>query len=118
MKRWTATILVLMLSCFASPALSTGLPGTTETVFNKRFLYEVKPMMAYEQLVKLAGSPGKKIAVSASPSTTVFYHWNGGRKSALDAKVVAGKVVELTVTTPKKKKMLLGKNGEVVVSGE
>ncbi len=108
-----AIALLLALSCLSSPALAAGLPGSTDTVFNKKFVYKIKPLMPYEQLVTIAGGPGKKLSEGKGAAPTL-YHWDGARKTALDAKVEAGKVVEATVTSPKGKKFARGKKGELL----
>ena len=114
-KRLATLAMILMLSSLSSMAISAGQPGTTETVFNKKFIYRLKPMMAYEQLTKIIGVEGKKVGEEkGSSSSKMMYHWDGERKSALDVKVVSGKMVDVTVTTPKKKKYSLGKKGELV----
>jgi hypothetical protein len=72
-------------------------------------------MMPPDQLVKIIGTEGKKIGEDKRSSPpAILYHWSGGRKSALDIKVAAGKVVDVIVTAPKQQKFSLGKNGELV----
>jgi hypothetical protein len=115
MFKITILAMLVMLASEATPALSAGQPGTTDTVFNKRFIHTLKPMMPYDQLVRMLGTAGTKVGEDkkSSPPKTM-YHWNGKRKSALDIKVAAGKVVEAIVTAPKKQRFALGKNGELV----
>ena len=114
-KKMIILALVVMFSCVSTTALSAGQPGTTDTVFNRRFIHKLKPMMPYDQLVKTIGAQGAKVGEDkrSSPPQTM-YHWNGKRKSALDVKVAAGKVIALTVTTPKQQHLSLGKDGELV----
>ena len=116
LKKLTTLVIFLMLSCLA--AASAGQPNSTDTVFNKKFVYRMKPRMPFELLAKIIGTKGKTLAEVKDSQAPIGYHWDGGRKSALDAKVVAGKVVEVTVTTPKGKKYSLGKNGELVELGD
>jgi hypothetical protein len=67
-------------------------------------------MMPFDQLVKMVGTEGVKVGEDKHSSPpSVSYHWNGERKSALDVKVAAGKIVDATVTSPKNKKFFLGK---------
>ena len=105
---------LVVFSCSA-PALAAGQPGTSDTVFNRRFAHKLKPAIPYEQLVRMVGVEGMKVREDrrASPSRTA-YHWNGKRRSALDVTVAAGRVVEATVTGPKKQRFSLGKRGEVM----
>jgi hypothetical protein len=118
-KKMTTLALLVLFSCVPSLAISAGQPGTTDTVFNRKFIYKIKPMMPYEQLTKILGNQGKKVGEDKRSSTTkMIYHWNGGRKSALDIKVAAGKVVDVTVISPKKQKFSLGKSGELVDLGD
>lgn len=116
--RTTLKIPLLMVMFCLSPALIyAGQPGVTDTVFNRRFIRKVQPMMPLDQLVKLAGTAGEKAGEDRRSSPpAIRYHWKGGRKSALDIKVAAGKVIELTVTAPKQQKLSLGRNGDVVES--
>jgi len=109
-KNVTVLALWMILSCVLSAAVSAGQPGTADKVFNRRFIEKVKPMMPYDHLVKIVGSEGMKVGEDNRFSPpAVSYHWNGERKSALDVKVAAGKVVDATVTSPKNKKISLGK---------
>ena len=74
--------LLMMFSVLCSAAISAGEPGTTETVFNKRFFYRIKRMMPYEQPVKDIGTPGRKTGEEkGSSQPIVSYRWDGGRKS-------------------------------------
>ena len=52
--------LLAILSCAATVAISAGQPGTADTVFNRRFMEKLKPMMPFDQLVKMVGSEGTK----------------------------------------------------------
>ncbi len=111
--------LMVMFSCLSTPVISAGQPGKTDTVFNKKFIHKLKPMMPFDQLVNIVGTEGEKIGEDKHSSPPVMrYHWNGGRKSTLDIKVAAGKVVDVTVTAPKQQKFSLGKNGELVELGD
>jgi len=118
-RKMTSLAVLAMLSCVSTPAISAGQPGTTETVFNKKFIRKVKPMMPYGQLVKVIGTQGEIVGEEQRSSTPkMIYHWNGGRNSALESKVVAGKVVDITVVSPKEHKYSLRKNGELVELGD
>ena len=111
-KKITALTLSMIFSCMLVETAFAGQPGTTGTIFNRRFIQKVKPMMPYDQLVKIAGAEGAKVGEEKrSPAPKVAYHWDGGRKSVLDVNVVAGKVVDATVTSPKNKKFSLEKSG-------
>jgi hypothetical protein len=113
MRKIVLLAVVVMSLCVSSEVLSAGQPGTADTVFNRRFMQKLKPMMPYEQLVKIVGTEGVKAGEDKRVSPlTVAYHWNGERKSALDAVVSAGKVVTVTVTSPKNKKFTFEKNGD------
>ena len=112
-KNITVFTLLIIFTCAFSQDLCAGQTGTTDTVFNRRFFEKIKPMMPYEQLVKIIGSEGSKSGEDKQSKTPkVHYHWDGARKSALDVKVDAGKVVDATVTSPKSKKFPLGKNAD------
>lgn len=120
MRKLMVTLaMLLIVSSLSSPALSAGQPGTTDTVFNRKFLHKMQPTMPLERLEKLVGAPGKKVGEDKrAKASTALYHWDGGRQSTLDVKVAAGKVVDLTVKAPKQQKFTLGKKGEVVELGE
>ena len=96
----------------AAPAVSASLAGNTQTVFNRRFAYRLKPAMPYDQLAGMIG-PGQKVGEDRRRGTT-DYHWRGGRRSSLDVAVAAGRVVGATVTSPRKQRFALGKNGKPV----
>jgi len=111
MKKITVLALWLILSCVTAEAISAGQPGTADLVFNRRFFQKMKPMMPYDHLVRIIGTEGAKTGEDKRSSPPmVIYHWNGERKSALDIKVAAGKVVDATLISPKNKKFSLGKN--------
>jgi hypothetical protein len=111
-KKTAVFALLAIISCLTSEAIYAGQPGTADAVFNRRFIQKIKPMMPYDQLVKIIGSEGAKAGEDRRSSPpAVIYHWNGDRKSALDIKVAAGKVVDATVTSPKNKKISLEKTG-------
>jgi hypothetical protein len=113
LRRITALIFLVIFSCTASEPLSAGQTGTADTVFNRRFMEKLKPMMPFDQLIKMVGVEGAKTGEDKrSTPPTVSYHWNGERKSTLDVKVTAGKVVDATVISPKNKKFSFGKTGE------
>ena len=120
MRKLMVTLaMLLIVSSLSLPALSAGQPGSTDTVFNRKFVHKLRPMMPLEQLEKLVGVQGKKLGEDKNAKAlTALYHWDGGRQSTLDVKVAAGKVVELTVKAPKQQKFTLGKKGEVVELGE
>src|SRR5450631_3344312 len=108
-KKTTILSLVMISLCVFSQPLVAGQAGTTDTVFNRKFIRKIKPMMPYDQLVNLIGTQGINVGKDRSSSTpNVTYHWDGGRNSALDIKVDAGMVVDATVLSPKHKKFSLG----------
>jgi hypothetical protein len=94
-----------------------GQPGVTETRFNRRFIPSIKPNMTYEQLVKLVGTHGVKIAEDrkVSPST-VQYRWNGGKNSVLTVRMGSNRLIDATVLAPNRHTYLIKKTGEVVES--
>ena len=114
-RKMTLFAVMAMLIFVASQVTAGVQPGRTDTVFNKRFIQKIKPMMSYEQLVKIIGTSGIKTGENKSTSTPVAsYHWNGGRESALDVKTKAGKVVEATMFSPNKHKYSIDKNGKIM----
>ena len=55
-KKMTITALLVIFSCLSISAMSAGQPGTTDTVFNRKFIYKLNPLMPYDQLVKIIGN--------------------------------------------------------------
>src|SRR5512139_3337054 len=99
-------LFAVMLLFVSTHVAAAALPGKTDTVFNKKFIQKIKPMMPYEQLVKIIGTAGIKTGETKKASAPVVsYHWSGGRESALDVKTTAGKVVEATMLSPNKHKL-------------
>ncbi len=108
-------IVAVSLFAFASmPICICGQPGVTDTTFNRRFIPSIKPMMTYDQIVKLVGSPGVKVGEDRNSSPpTVQYRWQGGRGSVLTVRLNNHKVVDATVLAPNKHTYLIRGNGEV-----
>ncbi|MDD2852792.1 MAG: hypothetical protein PHY09_12955 [Desulfuromonadaceae bacterium] len=107
----TVLALSVITLCLFSGMTYAGQPGTADMVFNRRFSEKLTPMMSYDQLVKSIGTEGAKVGEDKRSSPpALLYHWNGERKSALDARVAAGKVVEATVTSPKNKKFSINRS--------
>ena len=105
---------LMMFSLLSSAALSAGQPGTTETVFNKRFLYRIKPMMPYEQLVGVIGTPGRKTAEEKGSSLPIVsFRWDGGRKSSLEVKTTGGNVIGATIVSPRQRRLVMDRNGKI-----
>ena len=91
-----------------------GQPGVTDTTFNRRFIPSIKPMMTYDQIVKLVGTPGVKVREDRNSSPpTVQYRWQGGKDSVLTVRLANNKVVDATVLAPNKHTYLIRSNGEV-----
>jgi len=91
-----------------------GEPGVTETIFNRRFIPTIKPMMTYDQIVRIVGVPGIKVGEDpkASPPT-VQYRWKGGRDSVLTIRLGKNKLIDATVLAPNKHTYLIRNTGEV-----
>ena len=102
---------VMAALCFISSQTTfAAQPGKTETVFNKRFIRNLKPMMPYEKLVTLIGTPGAAVRDRKDKSPgTVRYHWDGGKSSALNARFAAGKMLGATMLAPNGNSYSIGK---------
>lgn len=96
-KKYLVTAIFCLLS---TQTASGGEAGKTATVFNKRFMAGIKPMMQYQELVKSIGTPGAVVGTGQVSGGVASYHWDGGKKSALDAKVRGGRVIEATMLAP------------------
>lgn len=109
---------LVVLSLLLSTSILAGQPGTTDIVFNKRFLYRIKPMMAYERLAGDIGTPGRKMGEEKSSSPPIVsFRWDGGRKSALEIRTMGGKVIEATVVSPRQRKLFMDRNGKISEPG-
>jgi len=94
-------------------------PGATSTVFNKRLLPSIKPMLTYEQIAALAGAPGAKIDEPRKTSpATVQYRWKGGKDSVLSAHFANNRMVDATIRVPNGKTFAIRSNGEIADMGE
>jgi hypothetical protein len=94
-------------------------PGTTSTVFNKRLMPNIKPMLAYAQIATLAGAPGVKIGESKKTSPpTVQYRWKGGKDSVLIARFASNRMVDATIQVPNGKTFAIRDNGEIADMGQ
>jgi len=103
------------LLAIAFAQMSTvGQPGVTDTTFNRRFIPTIKPMMTYEQIVKIVAVPGIKIGENKNTSPpTVQYRWKGSRDSVLTVRLSNNKMIDATVLAPNKHTYLIQNNGEV-----
>ncbi len=109
----------MMFSLLSSAAISAGQPGTTETVFNKRFLSKIKLMMPYEKLVKDIGTQGRKTGEEKSSSQPIVsYRWDGGRKSSLEVKTRGGNVIGATMVSPRQHRFIMDRNGKMADAGK
>jgi hypothetical protein len=107
---------VVFLGC--NQTSSAKDPGTTSTVFNKRLLPSIKPMLTYAQVATLAGAPGTKIGESRKTSPpTVQYRWKGGKDSVLTARFANNRMVDATIRVPNGKTFAIRSNGEIADLG-
>lgn len=105
---------MLLAAMLASAALAGNPLGVTETVFNRRFIPTLKPQFSYEQIVKMAGTPGEKLAeIKEGASKVANYRWKGGRDSVLTVKLRDNKMVEATVLAPNGHTYKIQSNGQV-----
>ncbi len=111
---------ITAMGCFALIAVlvaqaAAGQAGVTEAVFNRRFLPSIKPGMTYEQITKLAGGPGLKIAENQKAGPlAVQYRWKGGRNSVMTVNFTGNKMTDATILAPNKHTYLIKSSGEVV----
>ncbi len=92
-----------------------GQPGVTDTTFNRRFIPTIKPMMTYEQIVKLVGTQGIKVGENRNASSpTVQYRWKGSKDSVLTATLSNNRLISATILAPNKHTYLIQSNGEVL----
>jgi len=92
-------------------------PGSAEIRFNRKFVPSIKPSMTYEQVVKLVGVEGVKVAEDRSSSPPVVsYGWNGGKKSSLTVRMKGNRLIGATINAPNRKTYVIKNSGEVVVN--
>lgn len=102
-----------MILGLAGSAVS-GQPGITETVFNRRFIPSIKPLMTYEQIVKLAGVAGNKTGEDKNAKPPMIqYKWQGGRGSVLTVRFGNNRMIEATILAPNNHTYLIRANGEI-----
>jgi hypothetical protein len=112
MKKFLFLMIVAIIPFFCTQTSCAAEPGTTDTVFNKRLMPKIKPMMTYGQVITLAGAPGVKIGESAKTKpATVQYRWNGGKKSVLTARFAYNRLVEAIILVPNGRTFTIGKDG-------
>jgi hypothetical protein len=113
MKKFLILMIVAIIPFICAQTSFAAAPGSTDTVFNKRLLPEIKPMLTYGQVVALAGAPGVKIGESTKTKpATVQYRWNGGKKSVLTARFADNRLVEAVVLVPNGRTFTIGKDGK------
>lgn len=109
----------LLVVGFSANAFSAMQPGKTGTVFNRRFIPKIKPMMPYDQIVKIVGSQGAKTGEEKKGAASIIsYRWNGVKKSVLNIRVSGGKLVDATMLAPNGHTYYIGKNGETKDLGD
>jgi hypothetical protein len=113
-KVLVALLVVVSLAFVSTAAMPAAQPGKTDTVFNRRFLPKVKPMMAYEHLVRIIGTPGEVVEnKKGKTETVVAYRWNGRKKSSLRVIVSNGKIIEATMLAPNGHTYSIGRDGKI-----
>ncbi len=109
-KVLVALLVVLSLAFLSTAPTPAAQPGKTDTVFNRRFLPKVKPMMAYEHLVRIIGTQGELVGNrNAKSETVVAYSWNGRKKSSLRVLLSNGKLIEATMIAPNGHTYIIGR---------
>lgn len=109
----------LLIVGFSANAFSAAQPGMTSTVFNRRFIPKIKPMMPYDQIVRMVGSQGAKTGEGKQTTAPIIsYRWNGGKKSVLNVRVSSGRLVDATMLAPNGHTYYIGKKGEVKDLGD
>ena len=112
-------IAVMMLMFVSSQAMAGQQPGVTSTVFNKRFIPNIKPMMSYDQIARITGAQGARVGEIKAGSTTVLsYRWNGGKGSILNVRIAGGKLLDATMKAPNGHTYAINRNGKVSDLGD
>ncbi len=112
-------ISVMMLMFLSSLAMAARQAGVTDTVFNKRFIPNVRPMMTYDQVVRLTGAAGARVGMSKTGSAAVTsYRWNGGKGSVLTARICGSRLLDATIKAPNGHTYAVNRNGTVSDLGD
>lgn len=112
-RLFLVTICAALVAGVCSGIHASGQTGITETVFNRRFIPTLKPAMTYEQVAKMAGVPGARIAEDKKAAgPLVQYRWKGGRDSVLTVKFNGNKMVEAIVLAPNGHTYQIQSNGQ------
>jgi len=116
MKKRLLQFAFAALITFASTHLFAGpQAGVTDTRFNRRFLPTIKPMMTYEQIVRVIGAPGVKLGEAGKSSQqTAQYRWKGGKGSVLTVRLVNNRMSDATVLAPNGHTYLIRGDGRIV----
>ncbi len=103
--------LIILMFCLVSAHAAVGSEaGKTDTVFNKRFIPKIRPMMPYEQLTGIIGAPGAVVRDARGTSAHyVRYRWYGKKRSTLDTVFVSGKLYSAAVLAPNGNTYRIGK---------
>jgi hypothetical protein len=111
-RRFFAVSILLMLTLVSAPIVFGGQPGVTGTVFNRRFIPQIKPMMTYEQIVKIVGIQGAKVGEEkVRGASIIHYRWKGEKRSVLNIRVSSGRLLDATVLAPNGNTYSIGRNG-------
>lgn len=112
MKKILVLMILAGIALFCAQTTFAAEPGVTGTVYNKRFLPNIKPRMTYAQVVVLAGAPGEKIGESAKTRPqTVRYRWKGSKRSMLTARFADNTLFDATVLVPNGRTFAIEKDG-------
>lgn len=104
----------LFIAGFAANAFSAMQPGTSDTVFNRRFIPKLKPMMSYDQIVGMAGNQGAKTGEEKNGAAPIIsYRWHGGKKSVLNIRISGGRLMDATILAPNGHTYHIGRKGVV-----
>ena len=121
MVRKLVLLLIVMSFSIASAASvsAAAQPGITGTVFNKRFLPKIKPMMTYDQIVQIIGTQGVVVGEKKAGSVPVTtYGWKGGKNSSLNVMVSNRKIIEARMHAPNGHTYHIGRSGEIKDLGD
>ena len=109
----------LIIAGFAANAFSAMQPGKSDTVFNRRFIPKIKPMMPYGQIVGMVGNQGAKTGEEKNGAAPIIsYRWYGGKKSVLSIRISGGRLMDATILAPNGHTYHIGRKGDVKDLGD
>jgi len=109
-NRLISSVCAIAITCVALTAFAAG---QADKIFDKAFLYSIRNVQRYEQLVRIVGDPGEIIGENSLRVPGTKYHWNGRKNTKFNVSVSGGYVVDANVVAPDGHILSLEENGKI-----